>query len=184
MTRLKLGKSLQNKGKSITLCQHSSKSKEMQVCYHPSATKADTGQQERKRSCTLGATIQETSSDAQTSDCKSLALQLLAAKNPSPQPAGSVSPSHCSAAEHKITALARNPITPGISLCHEIPLPSRWKAILLQMVNIPQVGQGKKNKQLGQRGARGRHTADYIPKNVAMARSTVLRRVSPGCHST
>lgn len=144
MTRLKLGKSLQNKGKSITLCQHTSKSKEMQVCYHPSATKADTGQQERKRSCTLGATIQETSSGAQTSDCKSLALQLLAAKNPSPQPASSVSPLHCSAAEHKITALARNPITPGISLCHEIPLPSRWKAILLQMVNIPQVGQGKR----------------------------------------
>lgn len=44
--------------------------------------------------------------------------------------------------------LARNPITRAQSHCYEIPLPSRWEVISVQMANIPQVEQGKrKNKK-------------------------------------
>lgn len=91
-----------------------------------------------------------------------------------------------SAVKAQITQdLARNPITRAQSHCYEVSLPSRWEAISPQMANIPQVEQGgEKKKRLGQRGTRSRHTASYIPKNIAIARSAVFRIVSPGCHST
>lgn len=65
------------------------------------------------------------------------------------------------------------------ALCHNMPFPrdgrrfhsSRWQISLRQ---------GTGTKPRGQ--TRGR--VSYTPKNVAMARSAVLRSVSPGCHST